>query len=252
MSCRCAVILWRGAASLSSVLLLLLVVLAFPILLPELTAASGQCSCKTTRTHRRRFCTQTVAELCGSLSSAKLGILCLIVVSLLYLMLTGQSARPLFTSRPSQSDLYAASLSASPESLSFWTDLTPPLSRESLGQATWSFLHTLAALYPQEPSVEEQRAAVALFESLAVLYPCDTCRTHYRAMLTARPPRVSSRAELTAWLCETHNEVNGRLGKDSVDCGTVHERWPPELGKCGCSADDDRSTASGSAQRRTQ
>jgi hypothetical protein len=103
-------------------------------------------------------------------------------------------------------------LASSPRSQ--WSDLTPPLSRESLGQATWSFLHTLAAHYPLQPSAAEKKAALALLGSLSLLYPCGSCREHYGRMVERRPPRVGSRAELTQWMCETHNEVNARLDKE--------------------------------------
>ena len=124
---------------------------------------------------------------------------------------------------------------------STWSDLTPPLSRESLGQATWSFLHTLAAMYPVSPTPSEQRAAELLLGSLALLYPCTECREHYTLTLEERPPRVTSRSALEQWLCETHNEVNARLGKELADCARVSELWPSELRECGCSADNATS-----------
>jgi FAD-linked sulfhydryl oxidase len=38
-------------------------------------------------------------------------------------------------------------------------------------------------------------------------------------------PRVSSRQEFGQWLCEAHNEVNQKLGKELFDCSKVDERW---------------------------
>lgn len=54
-------------------------------------------------------------------------------------------------------------------------DLTPPLSRQSLGAATWSLLHTIAALFPEEPSLAKQEKARELILALAEIYPCATC-----------------------------------------------------------------------------
>lgn len=36
---------------------------------------------------------------------------------------------------------------------------------------------------------------------------------------------VKGRASLEKWMCDVHNEVNGRLGKSIFDCGKVGERW---------------------------
>lgn len=38
-------------------------------------------------------------------------------------------------------------------------------------------------------------------------------------------PRVEGREGLGRWLCEAHNEVNEKLGKERFDCGRWEERW---------------------------
>ena len=43
--------------------------------------------------------------------------------------------------------------------------------------------------------------------------------------MTESPPRVTSRAALSDWLCVQHNEVNAKLGKPLFDCARVLERW---------------------------
>ena len=39
--------------------------------------------------------------------------------------------------------------------------------------------------------------------------------------------RVSSRAELSLWMCEQHNEVNEKLGKPAFPCSlaALDDRW---------------------------
>lgn len=54
----------------------------------------------------------------------------------------------------------------------------------------------------------------------------------------ARPgnaPRMSSRDEFGLWMCEAHNAVNEKLGKESFDCGQWKVRWVdgPADGRCG-------------------
>lgn len=52
--------------------------------------------------------------------------------------------------------------------------------------------------------------------------------------MSRHAPNVSSRAALSQWLCERHNEVNERLGKEKFDCIKVDERWKdgPSDGSC--------------------
>lgn len=48
-------------------------------------------------------------------------------------------------------------------------------------------------------------------------------------------PRLSGRSEFGLWMCEAHNEVNKKLGKEEFDCGKWEERWRtgPKDGSCG-------------------
>ncbi|KAH8116516.1 ERV/ALR sulfhydryl oxidase domain-containing protein [Phellopilus nigrolimitatus] len=107
---------------------------------------------------------------------------------------------------------------------------------EQLGRATWTFLHTTAAHYPDAPSPAQRTRMLGLLFALPVLYPCAWCATHLGEEMTRRPPDVSGRAGLSRWLCERHNEVNARLGKPVFDCAleSTDERWKdgPSDGRC--------------------
>ena len=78
---------------------------------------------------------------------------------------------------------------------------------------------------------------LALLYVLPVLYPCSACAQHLGERMHARPPDVNGRAALSRWLCERHNEVNERLGKEAFECSAVErldERWKdgPADGSC--------------------
>ncbi|KAI8985737.1 ERV/ALR sulfhydryl oxidase domain-containing protein [Trametes punicea] len=107
---------------------------------------------------------------------------------------------------------------------------------EQLGSATWTFLHTTAAYYPDKPSMAHRVNMLSLLRALPVLYPCSVCATHLGETMKTHPPDVSSRTALSRWLCEQHNEVNERLGKEKFDCSIVKldERWKdgPADGSC--------------------
>jgi FAD-linked sulfhydryl oxidase len=113
-----------------------------------------------------------------------------------------------------------------------------PADVEQLGRATWTFLHTAAAYYPERPSAAHQAQMLALLGALPTLYPCGSCASYLAADVAQHPvaPAVVGRAALSRWLCERHNEVNGRLGKPIFDCSlrSTDERWKdgPGDGRC--------------------
>ena len=107
---------------------------------------------------------------------------------------------------------------------------------EDLGRATWTFLHTTAAYYPEKPSQTQRVNMLSLLRALPVLYPCSSCAQHLGENMKTRPPDVSGRTRLSQWLCEQHNEVNERLGKERFECTVekLDERWKdgPSDGSC--------------------
>jgi len=53
----------------------------------------------------------------------------------------------------------------------------PPDTQE-LGRATWTFLHTMAAYYPEAPSRTQQTLMRNVLDGVAEFYPCSFCRAH--------------------------------------------------------------------------
>jgi FAD-linked sulfhydryl oxidase len=116
-----------------------------------------------------------------------------------------------------------------------------PPDSASLGRSTWTFLHTMAAYFPQDPTPEKQKEMGSFLHGLGSFYPCSYCASHLRKDLEEHPPIVTSGPALSDWMCKLHNRVNERLGKPAFDCSRVLERWrtgmpettgcqmPPEL-----------------------
>ena len=102
-----------------------------------------------------------------------------------------------------------------------------PADVEELGRSSWTLLHTMAASYPERPSIDQQKDAQQFISSFSRLYPCHWCATDFQTwMKEARnAPKVRSRQEFGQWLCEAHNDVNQKLGKPSFDCSRWEERW---------------------------
>ncbi|KAE8008102.1 hypothetical protein FH972_004647 [Carpinus fangiana] len=100
-----------------------------------------------------------------------------------------------------------------------------PVTKEELGRATWTFLHTLAAQYPDNPTRQQKRDVKELMAILSRMYPCKECADHFKEVLRANPVQAGSHAELSQWLCHVHNVVNRSLGKLVFPCERVDARW---------------------------
>lgn len=71
-----------------------------------------------------------------------------------------------------------------------------------VGRSTWTFLHVMAAAYPESPDDRTQREAFSLLKALGTLYPCRWCREDWSNYIMDHPPAVQSRHDLEQWMCQ--------------------------------------------------
>ncbi|CAG7836048.1 unnamed protein product [Allacma fusca] len=110
-----------------------------------------------------------------------------------------------------------------------------PLDKDELGHNTWSLLHTMAAYFPEKPSPMQQKEMSAFMKLFSKYYPCDHCARDFRESIATNPPETQTRSAFAKWLCQMHNEVNRKLGKEEFNCELVDERWKDGWadGSCG-------------------
>ncbi|AGO10489.1 AaceriABR037Wp [[Ashbya] aceris (nom. inval.)] len=118
----------------------------------------------------------------------------------------------------------AAVVSATIPGSKHYLQVDPP-DVEELGRSSWTLLHTAAAKYPRQPSDVQKQEMRQFLSIFSHIYPCNWCAKDFEQYLRDKAPRVESRDELGQWMCEAHNEVNQKLGKEPFDCNFWKKRW---------------------------
>ncbi|BGP44649.1 hypothetical protein JCM10450v2_000463 [Rhodotorula kratochvilovae] len=108
--------------------------------------------------------------------------------------------------------------------------------KAELGRASWKLLHTMAARFPEDPTLEQRDAFKSFLFLFSRLYPCGECAAEFQLLLREHPPQASSRGAASLYLCHLHNLVNARLGKDEYDCGTNLR----DVYDCGCGDEEEK------------
>ena len=60
------------------------------------------------------------------------------------------------------------------------TEVECPLDSVLLGRNTWSYLHTVAAYYPTQPSAKQQYDMHQFIKLFAKFYPCKYCAKDFK------------------------------------------------------------------------
>ena len=55
-----------------------------------------------------------------------------------------------------------------------------PLRRDQYGRYAWSYLHTMAAYYPDQPTFEQQASMSSFIGSFAEFFPCKECGEDFK------------------------------------------------------------------------
>lgn len=111
-------------------------------------------------------------------------------------------------------------------------DNTNSLDVRIWGPDAWNFMHAVTFAYPDQPCAQDKANAIAFFEFVGKSLPCTKCRHHFGKMLSEKPPDVDSRATLSRWLVDRHNEVNVRLKKPTLSYDFVQQKYKDMRSMC--------------------
>jgi FAD-linked sulfhydryl oxidase len=98
-----------------------------------------------------------------------------------------------------------------------------------LGVSTWALLHSVAAIYSNNPNKTEMESLKDFFDGLMYFYPSKS--ELMKEILKEHPLEYSNREELIYYMCEIHNILNRKLGKKKFSCKDAFNVWG---GDCGC------------------
>lgn len=96
---------------------------------------------------------------------------------------------------------------------------------EKLGSSTWTLLHLIAATYPENPNTKEQADLKQFVKLFGNFYPCWFCADDFRGYIKEHEPDTTTQDTFGRWLCNAHNEVNVKLGKEKFNCDLWKKRW---------------------------
>ena len=88
------------------------------------------------------------------------------------------------------------------------------------GPLGWMTLHSISAIYPENPTTEEKLLLTNFLEAFRETISCPSCKGHFTRMFTMyksiHPEWNSSRFDLFLFICRAHNTVNKRLDKPII------------------------------------
>jgi hypothetical protein len=88
------------------------------------------------------------------------------------------------------------------------------------GPLGWMTLHSISAIYPENPTPEERMLLEQFIENFRECITCPHCKGHFTGMLNMykkqHPEWSSSRYHFFLFVCRAHNTVNKRLDKPII------------------------------------
>ena len=113
-----------------------------------------------------------------------------------------------------------------------------PQTKEQWGKGFWVTMHNIAANYPEKPTRTQKRKMKELISGLIENIPCDDCKVHAKSYMRRNKIQLASKEKFSSYLCNFHNNVNKRLGKEEVDCNLILKSNKGECQTCKITVSD--------------
>ena len=89
--------------------------------------------------------------------------------------------------------------------------------RKLWGPLGWMTLHSISALYPNEPSQDDKKTLKEFLDLFAETITCFQCKSHFGTIInihkSSNPDFLDSRQKFALFVFRAHNTVNLRLDK---------------------------------------
>jgi len=94
------------------------------------------------------------------------------------------------------------------------------------GPSSWKFLHSIAANYPNNPSMEDKHIYKSFFISLKDILPCNRCKENYKKNLLRIDinKSLNSKKDFIFWVIDLHNLVNEETDKKKLSYNSALEK----------------------------
>ena len=78
------------------------------------------------------------------------------------------------------------------------------------GPSAWKFLHSVALVYPENPTDKDKQNYFNFYMNLQNILPCPRCKENYKKHLEIFPLQkaLENNQSLFQWTVDIHNEVN--------------------------------------------
>ena len=85
------------------------------------------------------------------------------------------------------------------------------------GPLGWMTLHSVASIYPDNPTQDDKQIAKKFLASFEETISCPSCKGHFSSLINTyrirNPNWLDSRYDFFLFTCRAHNTVNARLDK---------------------------------------
>ena len=95
--------------------------------------------------------------------------------------------------------------------------------KDEAGPKFWYVMEKVIDKLPDNPKPSELRKATRTMDHIAESFPCEECVESYHKYKKEHPLDCHSKKECAAYLCEFHNDIRRKQGKEVKDCA-VNEK----------------------------